>query len=472
MTALNEDTKRNSDNEIFDVAHGKVWINGHKHPLFQISDGRIDHRDATLLIGPSGSGKSSFGRWLAGYQSKHITIYDEKQNIIQPSDQYKVGYVRQSPYHSFHPYLSLKVQFEDLISSIDQPRLSTLETVYEQLLKLNIFEPQKLLKRRIHEISLGEASRCAVLFSLIQTKDYLVLDEITAHLDHNTADLLMNLIGEFSLKYQMGYLLISHQVDRMANYCQSHLEIKDHKLQPFTHTRSYEEILNVKSKLYSDTITLRGIEYSYVNHSGQPNIRIPELQIPIGQITGIYGPSGIGKTSLVLGLLGERSIKIDELIMEDVSYPRIAMLKEKCKIRYLPQAVRSIFHPRQSFQTSINEIVVSQSMQGHILHTLMVGLQLDQKLLQQRPIEVSGGQVQRFGLLSVLLAQPDLLILDESFSDVDRETRKDIWTFVAEYCRQNKTTILLISHDIDWLLQVSNQSIDLTQFTQLGFTGY
>ena len=76
---------------------------------------------------------------------------------------------------------------------------------------------------------------------------------------------------------------------------------------------------------------------------------------------------------------------------------------------------------------------------------------LDPVLADRYPEEVSGGEIQRFGVISVLLGRPDLILFDESFSAVDFAVREKIWAGIREYRERLGFSVIVVSHDRRWL---------------------
>ncbi|MDC4186300.1 ABC transporter ATP-binding protein [Loigolactobacillus coryniformis] len=75
------------------------------------------------------------------------------------------------------------------------------------------------------------------------------------------------------------------------------------------------------------------------------------------------------------------------------------------------------------------------------------------------PDQLSGGQKQRLALARALMAQPQLLLLDEPLGALDALTRRKMQVFIAEICAKQQLTTLLITHDVDEAARMADRVI-------------
>ncbi|GAA5220515.1 ABC transporter ATP-binding protein [Membranihabitans marinus] len=429
---------------------------------------KIDTTTQAMLIGETGSGKSTLGKYICGYgESYYYTVFEHGEDKSVQSPSWDAVYLRQDPYKSFHPYISIASHFKDILKTKAEKRIKTFEEVLTLLKGLKIDQPKELLRRRINEISLGEAQRCALVMALIKESDFIVADEITAHVDQITANILLRFLKEFSDNKGFGYLIISHQPDQTFKYCREYYQIKYKEFQVFEPKRdSATHMLIDKPMVFNGE---EGIEISnwfidfdqHSHGSFSSGLKIQHLKIPVNQVWGIRGSSGSGKSSLVQALMDDRLNRFDTLFYKGESLNSFRELKEKLQIRYLPQSVVTVFNPRQSIDRSLKEIAWSHNVNEAVISKYLKAVALEDLLLFRRPDELSGGQIQRFGLISLLLSKPDLLILDESFSAMDTTTREKVWNFLKTIVVKRGMGVILISHDPIWLSKVSDIVFDL-----------
>ncbi len=187
-------------------------------------------------------------------------------------------------------------------------------------------------------------------------------------------------------------------------------------------------------------VALNHISTGYLS---QTVLREVSLDIYHNDFIGIIGPNGGGKTTLIKAILG-----LIPLFDGKIIFPG-----GRPKTGYLPQATQV----DKSFPITVREVVGSglrsrsnwfpylSASQKH-----RVGQMLNEAGLtglESRPIgELSGGQIQKALLCRALIDNPDLLILDEPNTHVDKHFEKDLYQWLETL--NKKMAILLVSHDI------------------------
>ena len=169
------------------------------------------------------------------------------------------------------------------------------------------------------------------------------------------------------------------------------------------------------------------------------------LELSQGELVTIFGKSGSGKTTLfelILGSLKPISGKI-----------------EKSKIAMIFQDPYNSFHPTYSIIEQIKDVVGDISSKE--LDEFLVNLTLQKELLDKKPHELSGGQLQRCSILRALLMKPDLLLVDEPTSALDNIIAYDVMKLLITLL--DKCGILLITHDLDMASWCSDKIIRLKE---------
>jgi len=164
-----------------------------------------------------------------------------------------------------------------------------------------------------------------------------------------------------------------------------------------------------------------------------------DLSLRPGEIVGITGPSGSGKSSLGDLLLG--------LLKADSG--QVTRLPQAKPIRYqkLYQDPPSAFPQKITLGEAIADLVRLHRLDGKRAQPLMERLRLSPALLTRLPTEVSGGELQRFALLRVLLLDPVFLFADEPTSRLDLITQQETIDLLTELARERDCAMLLVSHD-------------------------
>ena len=169
------------------------------------------------------------------------------------------------------------------------------------------------------------------------------------------------------------------------------------------------------------------------------------LELNKGELVTIFGKSGTGKTTLFELIFG--------------SLKPIKGTIEKSKIAMIFQDPYNSFHPTYSIKEQIKDIVGEISSKE--LNELLEKLTLKEEILDKKPHELSGGQLQRCSILRALLMKPDLLLIDEPTSALDNIIAYDVMKLLITLL--DKCAILLITHDLDMASWCSDKIIRLEE---------
>lgn len=159
-----------------------------------------------------------------------------------------------------------------------------------------------------------------------------------------------------------------------------------------------------------------------------------------GEIKAIVGASGAGKSTLFELILGNLTPHAGSIEVQSVSQ--------------VFQDPYSSFHPSYTVLDQIRDVTSLDGMERYLEE-----MNLDQSLLQSRPHELSGGQLQRASILRALLMKPDLLLLDEPTSALDNIIQLDVMQMLLRHL--DSTAMLLITHEMDLARWCANEIIEI-----------
>ena len=168
-----------------------------------------------------------------------------------------------------------------------------------------------------------------------------------------------------------------------------------------------------------------------------------DLELKKGELNTIFGKSGSGKTTLFELILGNLKQKSGEI--------------KKSKTAMIFQDPFSSFHPTYTIFEQIKD-VVNRDFKDEV-DNILSKLSLEESLLNKKPYELSGGQLQRCSILRAILLKPDLLLIDEPTSALDNIIAYDTMKLIVNLL--SDCGILLVTHDIDMASWCSNEIIRL-----------
>jgi iron(III) transport system ATP-binding protein len=167
-----------------------------------------------------------------------------------------------------------------------------------------------------------------------------------------------------------------------------------------------------------------------------------------GTIGCLLGPSGCGKTTILRAIAGFEDIDAGEICINGrvVSGRQILTAPDKRRIGMVFQDYALFPHlnlkDNIAFGLHNMERTDKQKRIKELLH--LVGLD---DAAQKYPHEISGGQQQRVALARALAPEPELLLMDEPFSNLDAVLRERLSTEVREILKEQETTALMVTHN-------------------------
>ena len=183
-----------------------------------------------------------------------------------------------------------------------------------------------------------------------------------------------------------------------------------------------------------------------------------------GRVTGLFGASGAGKTSLIniiAGLLrpDRGIIAIDGETLDDTEI-RVHVPAHRRRIGYVFQDARLFPHldvrGNLDYGRRMNRLADDPAQRARVTDLLDIG-----GLLDRRPGKLSGGERQRVALGRALLAQPRLLLLDEPLGSLDEERKEEILPYLVRLRDEAGIPMVYVSHDAAELRQVATQIVML-----------
>ena len=473
--------------------------------LFRNISFNINEGDKIALIAPNGTGKSSLLKILAGMDSsdrggevkfmKDIKVAFLDQNIdFNPKNT-----LFDEVYSRLGATYDVIRAYEQAIASGDERKIEQAMAAMdaadgwsaEQRIK-QVLSEMKLtrLDQPMGELSGGEAKRAAIALMLLQEADFFVMDEPTNHLDIDVIEYLESYLQ----KARCTLLMVTHDRYFLDRVCNTIFELDRGNL--YTYRGNYSAFLEKREERYINmqanidkarNLLRRELEWIRSTpqaRTGKARYRInafydlkdkasvslarkdmtidvatsrlggkiidcEDLTLRFGERTmldrfsykftkgervGIVGKNGAGKSTflnLMTGVLQANSGKIER--------------GETLRIGYYRQSGIS-FKPGQTVFDIVHDIAETvEASDGHsVSATTMLNRFLFPPDSHNKRVDIlSGGEQRRLYLLTVLMQNPNLLILDEPTNDLDILTLN----VLEEYLMAFKGSLLIVSHD-------------------------
>ncbi|NLU79138.1 ABC transporter ATP-binding protein [Micromonospora sp. HNM0581] len=416
----------------------------------------------TGLVGPSGSGKTTLALCLLGHLGRGLrrtagAVEVAGADPFLPAVRRRLrgrvtGYLPQDPLGALDPRRSVAAQL-GTAARIARPqedraarRARVEQAAHDAALDL------ALLRRYPGQLSGGQAQRAVLAWTLVTQPELIVLDEPTSGLDAGTA---YRIGRRFStLPWQPAVLMISHDVALVDDVADVTHSMRNGRLSiagrgigaPMASAPA-------RRSATGDRMTALSFEDVTVRHGPLCILRNVSGRVGAGEMVGIRGASGSGKTSLARALCGLAPPATGRLLVRGmpVSWDAVARVRAgEPYVAYVGQDARAALNPRETVRRAIARSLVAAARQGRARATWSVEeiaerFALAPELLDRTPDRLSGGQRHRAALARAVAAVPTALVCDESTASLDRDTESRVLDSL-DGLRRDGTAVLLITH--------------------------
>lgn len=219
------------------------------------------------------------------------------------------------------------------------------------------------------------------------------------------------------------------------------------------HERKFEK--NMEGQ---EILRLKKIKQKYNNDkTAKFTLENISLTVNKGEIVGVVGESGCGKTTLAKIICGIVEVEAGEIYIcgkKYISNKKNAMEEIGSQYKIIFQDPISSFDPQLSIGKSLDiaikyvNINLNPKERKKEINALLKSMGLDVSIKNKKPHEISGGECQRVAIARAMLSHPKLLICDEITSALDVTTQAQIIQLLLKLSKKEEMAFLFISHDL------------------------
>ncbi|OBR54663.1 microcin ABC transporter ATP-binding protein [Paraburkholderia tropica] len=475
-------------------------------PLVRNVSFNVRSGETVCIVGESGSGKSVTSLAIMGLLPKGGLCVTQGKIIVDGEDLLeatpkrmrqlratRIAMVFQEPMTALNPVQRVGKQIDEVLR-LHTPlkHAARKEKILAMLERVRLPDVSRIYDAFPHELSGGQRQRIVIAMALILRPRLLIADEPTTALDVTTQKEILSLIRELQDQASTAVIFITHDfgvvsdiADRVvvmnrgslveANTRQVILESPQEaytrmlvssvpSLQPrHTSAPDRERVLEVigLDKRYEERRLIK--PHRTVNAASNVSFSVGK-----GEITGIIGESGSGKTTVarcVIRLLDPSSGSIF-LNGDDLARQKDLHAVRK-RVQYIFQDPYRSLNPRRTVGQSIIEglvnygMTVKDAMRKAASTMELVGLSAE--MLNRYPHQFSGGQRQRICIARAVVMEPDLLVADEAVSALDVSVQAQVLKLFEEIRDVTGAAILFITHDLRVAAQICNTIVVMQQ---------
>lgn len=472
-----------------------------------------------VIIGPSGSGKSTMAKAInsqipntfVGDIKGKVTILDkdiENSSIFDIS--LLVGSVLQDTDGQF---VGLTV-LEDIAFSLENDNVCQEKMIEIVKMWANNLSIVSLLDHKPNEISGGQKQRVSLAGVLVSETPILLLDEPLANLDPASGLATMRLVDELNKKYNYTVIVIEHRLEEALNLNPDRILVVDEgeilkddstsailksdildkigvrkplyinaleyaaidlsriqNLGSFDNItlskndkdmlKSWADKINIIDSSYKKEAILKVKDLSFAYDGYNPVLKDVNFTINKGDVLSIVGQNGAGKSTLAKLLCGFLRPSRGQILLNDTDTKNLSIKQIAEKIGYVLQNPNAMIS-----KTNVSEEVgFGLKLRGASKEEIDFKTEKVLKICGLFPFRnwpisaLSYGQKRRVSIASILILNPEILILDEPTAGQDYRHYTEIMEFIHKLNKDYNLTILMISHDMHLIQEYTQRSL-------------
>jgi energy-coupling factor transport system ATP-binding protein len=460
----------------------------------------IAEGEMVLVIGPTGSGKSSLLRLINGLVPHHtggilagdVTVDGTSTQLVKPGGMaHLIGIVGQNPLNGFvtdtvEEELAFGMENLNLPNDVMRKRV-------EEILDLLSLAP--LRNRTIATLSGGEQQRVAIGSALVTHPKVLVLDEPTSALDPIAAEEVLSILQRLVHDLSLTVVIAEHKLERVIQFADRIVYINgqgetkigspeqimvDSPIAPpiveLARALGLHEIGTTVREMRRMTQNLRDMKYESVEPATTSNkslrIKIDSLSVSYpghnavknftaniqgNEIVALMGRNGAGKSSLLKAMAGIAQHAKGTVEVSGVNPQSLKGKSRRESIGYIPQEPSDLLYGQSvnlECEQADRDNEVRPGTTAALLEQLVPGVSG-----HTHPRDLSEGQRLGLALSVILSSNPQVLILDEPTRGLDYQAKRELVSILVSFAQSYDKCVVLATHDVELVADLATRVI-------------
>ena len=462
----------------------------------------IDEGELVLVIGPTGSGKSSLLRLINGLVPHHtggilagnVSVDGISTQLVKPGGlAHLIGIVGQNPANGFvtdtvEEELAFGMETLNIAPDVMRKRV-------EEILDLLSLAP--LRNRSLATLSGGEQQRVAIGSALVMHPKVLVLDEPTSALDPIAAEEVLSILHRLVNDLGLTIVIAEHKLERVIQFADRIVHIdgvgnarvgtpsqimSDSDIAPpIVHLArslgladaglSVRDMRRLSEDIRNATYSPRIVESANggecvvesknlsCTYGEKIVLRDINLQFHEGEIIAVMGRNGAGKSTLLRSIVGLNSAEKGSMRVQGHDPAKLNGSARRESVGFIPQEPSDLLYGQSVLMECTQADKDNEVDKGRtfaLLNELVPGISA-----HTHPRDLSEGQRLALALCVVLSAKPRILILDEPTRGLDYQAKNHLVATLLRYASVLKKTVILATHDVELVAELASRVIFL-----------
>ena len=479
------------------------------------------------IVGESGSGKSTLGLAMMALLPSyaHYTgqvIFQGKDLVPMSFEELRrlkgdeLSVVFQEPMSSLNPLMRVGKQVDEMLTlhAHDKDKIESGEAKQNQMTKaerkakvLEMFEavdlpePEIVYRKYPHELSGGQQQRVMIAMALMCEPDLLIADEPTTALDADVQDQVLDLLKRINQTRGTSIILVSHDLRVIRRVCDRTLvmykgeiveqgsieDIFEHPQDPYTKSliaaitddrKGGKEITTDPILEVKDLSVFYQIKSNKLGEKPKKKYVCEHMNFDVknGEILGLVGKSGSGKSSISRAILGLHKDYTGEIIHHSkrpqmIFQDSAGSLNPAKKVGWIleePLRNQAKYWKQQKKlnpSLDIDKYILSPAERKQRVKDMLEKVELEpEKYYSCYPGQLSGGQKQRVNIALALMSGSKFVIADEPVSALDVSIQEQILKLLLSLQKELGLSMLFISHDKNVVDRICDRVIHMDEW--------